>query len=169
MEVEFIVIPTEEASQFVLDSMFELVKAGDQIHLEDAILKKNIKNSKFLAFCSSVETGFVVGCAAIKVPQKSYLRKVFERAKAEELQKQFEFEIGYCYTSPNHEGHGICTGLIQELMEAMPNTNFFATTKHSGMRHLFHKFKFKEVGDYYYPPEPNAEFISLHVFRPDFV
>jgi hypothetical protein len=95
-----------------------------------------------------MEDGAYIACAAIKHPQKSYIRKVFEQSGNVAKQPRFHFEIGYCVTLPAYRGKGICALLVKELMLYSPNTNFWATTNSPTMKNLFHREDFVMSGIY---------------------
>jgi hypothetical protein len=103
-----------------LEAFVKLLEQGDQIHIEPNILAKNINNAELLAFY--VHNEQVVGIGAVKNPQASYRRKVFERAGAPELKYDFKYELGYFVT-------------------------FFATTKSAAMRKIFTSKGFMQLGE----------------------
>jgi predicted GNAT family N-acyltransferase len=129
-----------------LEAFVKLLEQGDQIHIEPNILAKNINNAELLAFY--VHNEQVVGIGAVKNPQASYRRKVFERAGAPELKYDFKYELGYFVTKPEYHGQGICKAILTELLKHMPDdTTFFATTKSAAMRKIFTSKGFMQLGE----------------------
>lgn len=120
------------------------VKAGGAIAIDDEILLKNIKNCYYLAYCYNEDLE-VMGIAAIKNPQRSYVKKVMERHKSNFNPEDFYAELGYCYTYPEYKGMGICTSLLTELLEVMPVVNIFATTSNVTMGRILSNFGFKKT------------------------
>ena len=158
------IIPTKEAKPDLLERVFNMVKNAGQIKLDEAILRKNINNS------DTILVGYyaarIVALTVIKNPQKSYKRKVFEKADVLSAIDRFDFEIGYCVTLPGYEGRGFCKLLVSYIFKIKPNSNFFATTKSKAMECIFTKFGFEQFGDRYAvePENSNTEYLKLFVY-----
>lgn len=163
------IIAIEEATPKQIETMYDLITSGGQIKLKPEILLKQINACKYLGFIdsnthlSNNEEATVFACAAIKTPQASYLKKVFDHAHASEEANNFTHEIGYCVTLPEHTGKGYCRSLIYYLLHSMRQQNIFATTQSDAMRHIFLELGFTKLGDTHITEDNHK--IDLFVYK----
>lgn len=138
------------AGSDLTDSQFtafkELLLSGGQINIAENVLDKNIKNAEALAFYRN-DDDVLVGIGAVKNPQESYIRKVFNFADVADKRELYQLEVGYFVTEPEYTGRGICSSLLNYLIEYMgTGANYFATTKSEAMKKVFTNTGFTKLG-----------------------
>lgn len=139
-----------------LRSFYDLLIEGGQVNKRG--LKDRIKSAELLGFC--IVNNEVVGIAAVKKPNVNYKKRVFKEAKVSSLAPNYTYEVGYAVTKESNTRQGISSALINKLMSKSVSNVFFATTKSNGMRNLFNKIGFKQLGEDYLNSQ--EEILSLY-------
>ena len=103
---------------------------------------------KFLSACTV--DGEIVSIGAIKPKTNSD----FDPAKANlpHLSVDFLWEIGYCYTDPNHTGNGYSSSIVEQLIEKLPENNLLASTElrsDNSMVRILERNGFKHFGNFW--------------------
>lgn len=130
-----------------LNSFADLILEGGQINSPKNILIENIKNCELVAQLHI--DGKLAGIGAIKLPRPSYHNRVFTKAGISNLQKNYEKELGYIFTSPEFRGRKISTKVLNSLLEKLNDQKVFATTKSQFMRAILIESGFKKKGNTY--------------------
>lgn len=146
-----------------LDCFYDMVVQAGQVHIAEEVLRKNIGNAHILGFSWCDDD--LAAIAAIKHPQKSYVRKVFANAHSPLDHNTFHCELGYCYTAPEFRGDGLCHTIISTLLAELPVVNIFATTRNPKMASILQEFGFRQSGQPYLV-EGAAEPITLYTLLP---
>ncbi|BDU25127.1 hypothetical protein [Flavobacterium sp. GSB-24] len=76
----------------------------------------------------------------------------FDPAKADlpHLSVNFRWEIGYCYTDPDHIGKGYSSSIVEKLIGKLPEINLMASTelrKDNSMLRILERNGFKQFGN----------------------
>ena len=72
----------------------------------------------------------IISIGAIKPKTASDFSK--EKADLEPRSKEFDWELGYCYTEPEHTRKGYSSAIVDELISNVEDTNLLASTETSG-------------------------------------
>lgn len=80
---------------------------------------------KFL--CIAKIDGKVAGIGAIKIKTESDFSN--EKAGLPMRSRDFEWELGYLYTAPNHAGKGVAKNIARMLLDAVGQENLMASTE----------------------------------------
>lgn len=158
--MNFYVNKPSEFSLSELMEIYALIGTGGQIKLAPAVLLKQICSCKLVGVVEAHEEQNFIACAAIKVPQKSYLDKVFSHAGIKNL--GIEYELGYCVTHPDYNGQGLCKGIIQDLLRLSPYS-LFATTQSAAMAHILTKNGFVKTGNTHVTDDNHK--IDLYIYE----
>ena len=95
--------------------------------------------------------GECVSVGALKCPNKNYKNKIFQKSGVPDSEWDYQYELGYLYTSPKSRGNGVGSFLMQSVCKALNGSSCFATTREDNgvMHHLFEKYSFSRLGSAY--------------------
>lgn len=113
----------------------------------DEGLPGRIRDASRLAFCYS--TGdTLVAIAGLKVPAERHRNDVFNKAYARASSADYPLELGWVFVVPSHRGNGIGESLCRQLLEGVPASGVFATTRpnNSPMIRILDALGFTRVG-----------------------
>ena len=117
--------PSDCTAQALAD--FEkLVIEGDAVDPEG--LTQRIRNASRLLFLRASD-GQLVGVGALKHPRPGYRDRVFANAQATTASDQYRVELGWVVVAKTHQGQGLSTRIVGELLTFAKNENVFATTR----------------------------------------
>jgi len=71
------------------------------------------------------------------------------KADLDKLRNEFDLELGYCFTMPEHTGKGYSSGIVQLLLDKVSNLNLMASTELRGnnsMIRILERNGFKQFG-----------------------
>ena len=77
--------------------------------------------------CIAKIDGEVAGIGAIKIKTQSDFSD--QKASLPALNSDFEWELGYLYTDPNHTGKGIAKNIVRLLVDSYGEENLMASTE----------------------------------------
>jgi GNAT superfamily N-acetyltransferase len=78
---------------------------------------------------SSDSDGQLVGVGALKHPGPGYRNRVFANAQATTASDEYRVELGWVVVAKTHQGRGLSTRIVGELLPFAKNENVFATTR----------------------------------------
>jgi GNAT superfamily N-acetyltransferase len=78
---------------------------------------------------SSDSDGQLVGVGALKHPRPAYRNRVFANAQATAASDEYRVELGWVVVAKTHQGQGLSTRIVGELLPFAKNENVFATTR----------------------------------------
>jgi GNAT superfamily N-acetyltransferase len=73
--------------------------------------------------------GQLVGVGALKHPGPGYRSRVFANAQATTASDEYRVELGWVVVAKTHQGRGLSTRIVGELLRFAKNENVFATTR----------------------------------------
>jgi GNAT superfamily N-acetyltransferase len=113
-------------------------------------LDSRLRDAKWLAFYSPPDDT-LGAVAALKVPTEQYREDVFRKADARVSSADYELELGWVFVVPAHRGNRIAERLCQLLLERVPVSCVFATTRtdNISMMKILHALGFTRVGTPY--------------------
>jgi GNAT superfamily N-acetyltransferase len=91
-------------------------------------LTQRIRNAFRLLFLRTSD-GQLVGVGALKHPRPGYRDRVFANAQATAASDQYRVELGWVVVAKTHQGQGLSTRIVGELLTFAKNENVFATTR----------------------------------------
>ena len=91
-------------------------------------LAQRIRNAFRLLFLRTLE-GQLVGVGALKHPRPGYRDRVFANAQTTAASDQYRVELGWVVVAKTHQGQGLSTRIVGELLAFAKNENVFATTR----------------------------------------
>ena len=91
-------------------------------------LTQRICNAFRLLFLRTLE-GQLVGVGALKHPRPGYRDRVFANAQTTAASDQYRVELGWVVVAKTHQGQGLSTRIVGELLTFAKNENVFATTR----------------------------------------
>ena len=91
-------------------------------------LAQRIRNAFRLLFLRTSD-GQLVGAGALKHPRSGYRDRVFANAQATAASGQYRVELGWVVVAKTHQGQGLSTRIVGELLTFAKNENVFATTR----------------------------------------
>ncbi len=104
----------------------KLVIEGGAVAPQD--LTQRIRNAFRLLFLRTSD-GQLVGVGALKHPRPGYRERVFASAHATTASDQYRVELGWVVVAKTHQGRGLSTRIVGELLTFAKNENVFATTR----------------------------------------
>ena len=120
-----ILSPSDCTAQALAD--FEkLVLEGGAVDLQG--LTQRIRNASRLLFLRTSD-GQLVGVGALKRPVLGYRNRVFTDARATTPQDEYRVELGWVVVAKSHQGKGLSTRIVGELLTFAKNENVFATAR----------------------------------------
>jgi RimJ/RimL family protein N-acetyltransferase len=136
-----------ECSEKEIEDFFLLVKKGGEVGLHGLV--ERIERAKYLAF--HYEQDELVGIVGLKRPSENYKNKVFRNAGVPKEGKKYSLEIGWAYTDRSYRSKGICTILVQKILEKFESESFYATVRidNVAMHKVLKKTGFKGIGKLY--------------------
>jgi len=84
-----------------------------------------IKQCRCLCICKC--DGRIIGIGAIKKKTKSDF--FGNKAKLQNLEPEFSWELGYCFTDENYRGKGISSTIVGLLLDKIGSENLMASTE----------------------------------------
>src|SRR5229473_564528 len=115
-----------ECSEEQLASFKRFVLAGGEVRSQG--LDKRIRNAEWLTFAFD-HSGTLVGIGALKRPVNPYKSNVFRMAGLEGYSKNYLYEIGWIFVSPNSRDQGYCTTIVKEILNLTANESLYATSR----------------------------------------
>ena len=91
-------------------------------------LTQRIRNASCLLFLRASD-GQLVGVGALKHPRPGYRNRVFANAQATIASDEYRVELGWVVVAKTHQGRGLSTRIVGELLPFAKNENVFATTR----------------------------------------
>ena len=91
-------------------------------------LTQRICNAFRLLFLRASD-GQLVGVGALKHPGPGYRNRVFADARAVTPSDGYRVELGWVVVAKTHQGQGLSTRIVGELLTFAKNENVFATTR----------------------------------------
>jgi hypothetical protein len=91
-------------------------------------LTQRIRNAFRLLFLRTSD-GQLVGVGALKHPGPGYRNRVFANAQATAASDEYRVELGWVVVAKTHQGRGLSTRIVGELLPFVKNENVFATTR----------------------------------------
>ena len=91
-------------------------------------LTQRIRNASRLLFLWASD-GHLVGVGALKHPGPGYRNRVFANAQATVASDEYRVELGWVVVAKTHQGRGLSTRIVGELLPFAKNENVFATTR----------------------------------------
>ncbi len=91
-------------------------------------LTQRIRNAFRLLFLRTSD-GQLVGVGALKHPRPGYRDRVFANAQATTASDQYRVELGWVVVAKTHQGQGLSTRIVGELLTSAKNENVYATTR----------------------------------------
>jgi GNAT superfamily N-acetyltransferase len=91
-------------------------------------LAQRIRNAFRLLFLRTPD-GQLVGVGALKHPRPGYRDRVFANAQATAASDQYPVELGWVVVAKTHQGQGLSTRIVGELLTFAKNEDVFATTR----------------------------------------
>lgn len=91
-------------------------------------LTQRIRNAFRLLFLRMAD-GQLVGVGALKYPRPSYRSRVFANAQATAAPDEYRIELGWVVVAKTHQGQGLSTRIVGELLPFAKDENVFATTR----------------------------------------
>lgn len=148
-----------EFSEREIEDFFLLAKKGGEVDLHGLV--KRIKKAICLAF--HYEQDKPIGIVGLKQSNENYKNRVFRNAGVPKEAKKYSSEIGWAYTDCGHRGKGICTILVQKILEKFESENIYATvrTDNAAMHKILEKTGFSRIGKPYQGRKSN--YIQLFV------
>jgi len=117
--------PSDCTAQALAD--FEkLVIEGGAVDPEG--LTQRIRDASRLLFLRASD-GQLVGVGALKHPGPGYRNRVFADARATTPSDGYRVELGWVVVAKTHQGRGLSTRIVGELLPFAKNENVFATTR----------------------------------------
>jgi GNAT superfamily N-acetyltransferase len=91
-------------------------------------LTQRIRSAFRLLFLRTSD-GQLVGVGALKHPRPGYRDRVFTTAQATTASDEYRVELGWVVVAKTHQGQGLSTRIVGELLPFAKNENVFATTR----------------------------------------
>lgn len=157
-----LVLEPRSLSVHNITDIYDLISAGGQIKLAPSILLKQIVSCQLFALIPN-DKGIPIAVAAIKVPQRSYVEKVFGYAGLKDAAQNYSYELGYCVTDEAFKGQGLCKKIVAVLLSQTSVARLFATTQSPAMAHILTSQGFNKVGKTHIT-EDNRK-IDLYVYE----
>lgn len=141
------VFPPTGLSTLERSGFEQLVLSGGQVN--PATLASLITGALAIALAKS--DGELVGVGAVKRPNKSYARGVFQKAKVSLTPEQFPFELGWVFVAEAGRGMRLASRIVEGLMPAVQGVGSYATSSVSNekMHSSLRRFGFQKVGTPY--------------------
>jgi len=122
MKIKYDIIYKAEITNVVRSAFAEALKMQDKVKGDLAT-----KADRCKILCIAKIDDSVVGIGAIKEKTTSDFSN--EKAAMPELQGDFEWELGYLFTSSEYSGKGIARNITRLLIEAYGGGNLMASTE----------------------------------------
>jgi GNAT superfamily N-acetyltransferase len=91
-------------------------------------LTQRIRNAFRLLFLRTSD-GQLVGVGALKHPGPGYRNRVFANAQATAGPDEYRVELGWVVVAKTHQGRGLSTRIVGDLLPFAKDENLFATTR----------------------------------------
>lgn len=137
----------KDCSQQELSIFEKLVLEGGEVASQG--LSGRIKLAHRLIFIELNNKCVSVG--ALKSPNENYKDGVFLKSGVSGESVNYQYELGYLYTSPASRGNGVGSFLMKSVCNALNGSSCFATTRENNevMHHLLRKANFSRLGAAY--------------------
>ena len=142
MKIEYEIIDKADISDAVRSDFANALKMQGKVK---GNLDRKADRCKFVCIVKIDES--VVGVGAIKKKTESDFSK--DKAAVPELERDFQWELGYLYTDAKHLRKGIAKNVTRLLIETYGNENLMASTEISanpGMVKILESFGFRLFG-----------------------
>lgn len=135
---------TSNCNKQEIENFHQLVLNGGQVEVSG--LRNRIRRAKLLAF--HYEKNTLVAITALKRPNETYKKDVFRKAGVSEESDKYNLEVGWAFTVEEYRGKGICSGLVQKIVNKSKSEAIFATTKKHNlqMHRILKKNGFQKIG-----------------------
>lgn len=100
------------------------------------------KNPKLLFLYEDIE---IIGVGALKIPNKNYKNRVFNKSQSTEDESQFSKELGWVVSLKEKEGNG--SKIISSLIVGEQNLYATVRKENDQMKRLLEKFGFQKSGN----------------------
>ena len=120
-----IVSPSDCTAQALADFEKLVIEGGA---VDPQGLTQRIRNASRLLFLRASD-GQLVGAGALKHPGAGYRNRVFANAQATTASEEYRVELGWVVVAKTHQGQGLSTRIVGELLPFAKNENVFATTR----------------------------------------
>ncbi|MEG3128457.1 GNAT family protein [Pantoea cypripedii] len=142
MNFRFLVIEKDEITNMHRDIFAKMLKYQGKVKGD---INKKADRCKIICFAFSNENIAAIGALKRKTvsdfsPQKADLLS---------FEKEFEWELGYIYTLPKHQGKGLARNVVSALLESFGEGNLMASTEfyeNPKMVHILESNDFKPYG-----------------------
>lgn len=145
MNVRYVTGKSDEISENYRAQFVDLVTLGGQVKRH--FVKAGVANAVSLALVLDRDQ-VIAGCC-LKNPLPSYRDRVFINSKTARQAADYQFELGYIVTHPDHEGKGYCKNMLSEFLSDFSSLSIFATTRKAAMAHILSKYGFYKTGCVY--------------------
>ena len=111
------------------------------------VIRPSVDKLNACQFIATVkENDVIISIGAIKPKTVSDFTKA--KANLETDQTNFDWELGYCYTHPDHTRKGHSSSIVQSLLSKVDDTNLIASTEivGSSMKGILERHGFKQKG-----------------------
>jgi len=121
-------------------------------------LDSRLRDAKWLAFYYA-PGDTLEAVAALKAPTQRYREEIFKKAGAAVNPADYPLELGWVFVVPAHRGNRIAERLCRQLVERVPTSAVFATTRtdNASMMRILVALGFTRVGTPY--PWRNEELV----------
>jgi GNAT superfamily N-acetyltransferase len=142
----------------------------DELDVFRALVRSNgqastgrVPESELLAFLHNSD-GQLIAVGAIKNPDPDYQRRVFTTyaGLTTPVDTWPVYEVGFFSIARDWQGQGLGRRILQTLVNEMPHTPLFATTRTPGMVHLLEEQGFAVVGERWVTAPAQAP-LSLYI------
>ena len=92
--------------------------------------------------------GRLAAVAALKTPDATRRRDLFQQAGVPAGWDAHPLDLGWIYVRPAHRGQGLARQLCRDLLQQVPGTGVFSTTRtdNAAMRHILSALGFDPAG-----------------------
>jgi GNAT superfamily N-acetyltransferase len=144
MDLSFQIISTEKLTDKHRELFGDLLEKQGKLTPDPPF---NEKADRCKLICIVEKDNETIAIGAIKPKTKSDFKK--EKVNIPELEKLFEWELGYIYTTPDNEGLGIASNMVKLLVKEYGDENLMASTeinKNPAMVRILEKNGFRLFG-----------------------
>ena len=156
---EFVVKSPSETSAEVIQLFVQMILSGGAIDDNSANIETRVKKCASLIY--KLQSGIIVGIAALKVPARSYRNRIGQKTGYDISESLYPFELGYVVVEASARKQGLSQQLVEAASRQAIPEGLFATTSCPAMRSVLPRFAFKKVGNDYEGADKNM--LSLYV------
>ena len=125
MLISSISLPSVCTSQALADFEKLVIEGGA---VDPAGLGQRIREASRLLFLRRSDDQ-LVGVGALKRPGPAYRNRVFANAQATVPPDEYPLELGWVVVAKSHQGRGLSTRIVGDLLPFARNQNIYATTR----------------------------------------